>query len=212
MEEPTPDMLPDQSETEPVVTPTPTETVREDVQTPVSEHRAPQEDAPEAPDEPAVPQGHVPYSRFKEVNEKLKQTEAKLKDLEASSVPHEEETVDVTEETHNDVDSLRTEVWELKIDKVISQNPDLSDKREELEDYIRENKNLTFQQAVTLFRADHGLGMVSPRKGLEKPVTGQKTAPRERYTLEEIDHMREHDPKRWVKLHEEGAFDKIVKW
>ena len=202
MEEPTPDMLPDQSQTEPVVTPAVKETVSEDVKPPVAD-AGPTEDAPAE----STPSGFIPYSRFKEVNKELKETKEKLKSLEASSTPEEE----VESETH-DMGVIQQELRELRMDKYLTQFPELNDKREELDEYLESNSDLSLERAVNLFRVEAGLiGSTPARKGLEKVVAGPKTAPTPRWSLEQIDELRQTDEKRWQKLMNEGAFEEALK-
>lgn len=207
MEEPTPDMLPDPSQTEPVPAPEVTEPVSEDVKPPVPESPGPTEDAPADTETPSVPSGYVPYSRFKEETKKRKELEAKLKDLEASPAPEEEETVEPEENS-----SLAKEVRELKMEKYLSQYPELNDKREDLDAYLEEHSNLSLDQGVNLFRVEYGLiGAPPSRKGLEKVVAGPKTAPTPKWTIEQIDELRQKDEKRWQKLMNEGVFDETLR-
>lgn len=199
MDEITPDMLPD---TQPEATPAPQETVREDAKTPVSESPGP-EDAP-AETEPKVPSGHVPYSRFKEEVQKRKELEEQLQDLQASETP-EEEVVEEDNPLSEKVDKLERELY-------LTRFPDLNDKREELEAFLEEKSTMELSDAVTLFRAEQGMLASPARKGLEKVVAGQKTAPTARFTAEEVESMRMNNPDKWMKLSVEGAFDDIAKW
>lgn len=192
------DILPDM----PVVTPT-EETVSEDVTTPVSEE--PGKEAPEAPESQA-PEGYVPYSRFKEVNQKAKDLEKQLQDLQVPSTPEEEIVEDPSR-----VDALEKEIKDLRMDNYLNRYPELNDKREELADFLEENSTLPLERAILLFRAESGMITAPSRKGLETTVGGPKTAPAPKWSLEDIDKLRETDEKQWEKRMSAGEFDEALK-
>src|SRR3990167_4314778 len=192
------DILPDM----PVVTPT-EEIVSEDVTTPVSEE--PGKEAPEAPESQA-PEGYVPYSRFKEVNQKAKDLEKQLQDLQVPSTPEEEIVEDPSR-----VDALEKEIKDLRMDNYLNRYPELNDKREELADFLEENSTLPLERAILLFRAESGMITAPSRKGLETTVGGPKTAPAPKWSLEDIDKLRETDEKQWEKRMSAGEFDEALK-
>lgn len=191
----TPDMLPD---TQPESPETPSQTVSQDVNT--------QSEAPGTEDTPAAPEpkvsNSVPYSRFKEVNERNKELEEQLKALQVSEAPEE-----VIEEPN----PLEDKVTKLEREIYLNRFPDLTDKRDELEAFLEEKSGMDLKDAVTLFRAEHGL-VGQARKGLEKTTAGPKTAPAPRFTLEEIETMRVNNPDKWMKHNLAGDFDGIAEW
>lgn len=199
-EEITSDMLPD---TQPDSAAPVEQPVSQDVKQPASESPGPIEDAP-AETESKVPQGHVPYSRFKEVNQKLKEAEEKLKDLQASETPEDE--VEAEE------NPLAEKVTKLERELYLNRFPELNDKRDELESYLEENSNLNLEQGVKLFRAEYGLDTPPARKGLQPVNAGPKTAPTARFTKEDVENMRDKDPDKWLKHSMAGDFDEVAKW
>lgn len=186
----------------PVATPQ-EETVSEDVN-PVSEE--PGTETPEAPESQA-PEGYVPYSRFKEVNQKAKELEKQLQDLQETPTPEEE----FVESDPDRVSTLEKELQEVKLGRYLDKYPELSEKSEELQAFLGENSSLPLERAILLFRAEQGMIAAPSRKGLETVVQGPKTAPEPKWTLEKIDEMRESNPKEWEKQMMSGTFDETLK-
>lgn len=189
----------EQSTPETVETPASVETVSQDVN-----NQPETVEAVEAPTE-TVPEGFIPRYRFNEVTKRNKELERELENFKSSTTPEEPE--------QEDESSLKKEIQELKMDKYLTKFPELNDKREELDEFLDENSNLSLDRAITLFRAENGLMTAQPpRKGLEKVVGGPKTAPSAKYTLEEIEKMAIDEPRKYIKLSTSGAFDDVVKW
>lgn len=201
------DMLPDESQTQPVVS--------EDVQPPEQPSEPapasavePEEPAETAAPQPTPPKGYVPYADLKKERERRKELQTQLDSLQSSGAPEEEETVEPTD----DVATIRQEIRELKLDKLVQQFPELNDKRAELDDYLEENSSLSLERAVNLFRLEAGLIGGSPeRPGLETPTGGPKTAPTSGYTPEQVEEMRKNNYRLYQKLLAEGKFDH-VRW
>lgn len=203
MEEPTPDMLPDASQTNPASTPAVQETVSEDVQTPVSAPPGPIEDSP-ADTEPNVPSGHVPYSRLKEEIKKRKELEEQLQDLQESETPEPDD------EVNERIKKLEEQIaW----GNLLTRFPAIGDHREEFDAWREEqHPTMGLENAAKLYLVDNDLIVAPERKGLEKTTAGPKTAAPPRYTKEEVDTMRINEPDKWMKLNVAGAFDDVTKW
>jgi len=188
------DTLPDESQT----------------QLDVSEDAKPQVEAPTvtepAPDESGTeqPKGYVPYSDLKRERQRRKEAEARLQNLESSETPNE----DYAEPESTKLSSLEREVRDLKLDKLVSQF-DLGDKRNELEEYLEDNSDISLDRAVNLFRIERNLigEAKPPRKGLESPVQGPKAAPKARYSFQEIEDMRINNTRLYQKLLRDGVLD-----
>jgi chromosome segregation ATPase len=156
----------------------------------------PSEEEQEQPKGSKTPETQL-YKSLREEREKRKELEQRLEVLEEGSSPKEESA-----------ESLQQNILELKLDKFVAQYSALEDKREELNEYIEENSNIPLDKAVNLFRLEKGLIETQPtRKGLEKATAGPKEAPKPKWTPEEIDHMREHEPRKWEKLIDSGVLD-----
>lgn len=173
--------------------------VKEDVKTEPKSPEAPDEPTDELKEEPKgskTPETQL-YKSLREEREKRKELEQRLEALEEGSTPREESA-----------ETLQQDILDLKLDKFVTQYPALEDKRDELNEYIEENSNIPLDKAVNLFRLEKGLIDSQPtRKGLEKATAGPKEAPKPKWTPEELDHMREHEPRKWEKLIDSGELD-----
>lgn len=88
---------------------------------------------------------------------------------------------------------------------VLLRYPDLKDKWQEVEEYRQapENKGMNLNTAVKAYMVENGL-LEPQRKGLEKTTGGERTAPSQKMTAEDVKNLRETDFKKYQDLLEKG--------
>lgn len=96
--------------------------------------------------------------------------------------------------------------------ELYNQFPALKDKAAEFETYRSDpvNKGMSVSTAAKAFLAENNLMNPPPRKGVEKPSGGGRTAPKPTMTLADINEMRTNDFRKYSKLLKEGAFNGIT--
>lgn len=194
MREVTSDMLPDASETQPVVS--------EDVQTPVPEAPVLTEPEPKPETGSKTAPRHL-YGALDEERRKRKAAEEKAKELEAQL--QSLESVVPEESQEGDVSALHQEILELKKANVFRDNPELVDKKDEFEEFLGEHPEYPLESAAKIFKAEKGLYSPNPRPGLERPTSGPKTPPSTSLTPEQIKDLRENHPRRFTELLRSGS-------
>lgn len=192
-----PDMLPDKSQTEPVVS--------EDPQTPAPEaaviETEPQPQA-EAPTKP--PKGYVSIEALHEERRMRKEAQEKLKSLSSVSAPDTSDEPEQEEPEEVD-DSLAERVKRLEKDNLYLRHPELKDKQDEFEAFLQENPEYPLESAAKVFKAENGLYPTTPaRQGLERPTGGPKTAPRMGLTPDQIKDLRENYPRKYAEMIRSG--------
>ena len=201
------DMLPGQSEKDQVVEDTKSPEVKEDVKTPEAETE--EEEA-----KVEIPKGYVPYDALHAERQKRKELEAKLKEKESStSEPSDDVYSDEGKMLQGRIDALTTKIssYEKKDQetKVYSAYPILKDKREEFQDYLEENPELSLEKAAKLFLFENNLASapVTERKGLERPTGGSKKTPAKGFTQDDLKRLRETEPRKHIKLIRSGKIN-----
>lgn len=197
------DMLPDPSQTEPVVSEDPNPAPVEEVV---------DESQPEAPPEPAKPpKGYVPHEALleerrirKEEARLRKEAEAKLHSLSSSTPSDEVEDDEVVEEVEDD-ETLNQRVKRLEKENLFMRHPELSDKKDEFEEFLTENPEYPLESAAKVFKAEHGLYPAAPaRPGLERGTGGPKTAPQSGFTPAQLKELRENHPRKYLEYIQTG--------
>lgn len=95
---------------------------------------------------------------------------------------------------------------QLALEKLLSAYPALKDKLSEFHEFRRSRSGYSLEDAAKLFMSEAGLTPDAPpkRKGLEKPVGGDRTPTPQGMTREDIEHLRKTDYNKYVKLLKEG--------
>lgn len=162
---------------------------------------------PEVPDEPLEqeqpkpPKGYVPKEALQEERRLRKQAEVEAAEAEArlnslSSSEPDEDTVEV-----EDTSSLEARLARMEKAELYRNNPELSDKREEFEEFLQEHPEYPLESAAKVFKAENGLYETQKsRKGLERPTSGPKTPPQSGFTPEQIKDLRENQPRKYIEL------------
>ena len=184
--------------------------VSEDVKTPDAvEGKAEVVSEPQKP-----PQGYVAWQVLERERAKRKQLEEELNQLKssASSEEPEEYLSDEANELKGKVSSLEERISSFEerqeLREFQSLYPPLKDKAEEFDEFRKEYPRTSLAKVAKLFLVENGLLEVpEPRKGLEKPTGGQKTAAPPGLTSEEVKRIRLNEPKRYLKLLREGKLN-----
>jgi hypothetical protein len=200
------DMLPDKSEKEQAVE----ETIIPESSTDVNV-----EDQSEEKVE--IPKGFVPYDALHQERQKRKELEAKLLEIKLKETsapePADETYSDEGRALKNQIDLLNAKVssYEKKEEesKVYSSYPIIKDKKDEFQDYLEENPELSLEKAAKLFIFENNLSTapVPERKGLERPTGGSKKTSSKGYTEEDVKRLRETEPRKYIKLIRAGKLN-----
>lgn len=185
------------------VTPEPSPVVREDakpqeVQT-SKEERAEQKGA-------ATPERNL-YAALEEERRMRREMQEELKKLKDSKVETQpEEFSDEGRVLKGEVDSLREEVSTLKeremLAGIYSLYPAISEAKAEFDDFRKDYVGFPLERVARVFLAEKGLD-IEKRKGLEVP-TGGSRAPASDMTEEDLKRLRVNNPRRYLKLIQEG--------
>lgn len=111
------------------------------------------------------------------------------------------------------VDSVKTELTrtqeELAMERVLSANPQLKDKKAEFEEFRLDpsNAGMSLQTAAKAFIVEKDLVEKSPRKGLEPASGGGRTVPQIGMTPDEIDNLRVTNYREYAKRIRNGTLN-----
>lgn len=222
MSEPRQDMLPDAAQSEQPQTPEP------DVQTPspqVTPEKKEEAPAPSPAPEGKPPAGFVPYQSLEEARSKAKaereRREAVEQELErykskASSVPSddyedydEQDSPAVNDALRKTQDEVRELKRSIDVRDVKTTYPQLAEFGAEFDEYLEDNKDIAVVKAAKLFLFDRGLSTSASteRKGLEQPTGGDKTPQPEGISRDEVERLRQNQPRLYEAKIRSGEID-----
>lgn len=144
---------------------------------------------------------------LKEEREKRRELEQKIQTLQTTS------TTTLEPEVQSDEGKLLLQkIQELEaeraLERVYNDNPELKDKDQEFRDFAASKPGYEIADAAKLFMAN--LGIVKQRKGLE-PATGSSRGEQNlgEFTPADTEKLRTTQPKKYLKMLNEGKFDKV---
>lgn len=151
------------------------------------------------------------YAALAEERAKRKELEGKIKELESSPSPTVEEDI-VSDEgrmLYQELKNVRSELTSLKEDRelegIIRQFPQLKERVGELKEFRSEYPTLSMDKVAKLFIVENNLHEEpKQRKGLEKPSGGNKTPPSSGISREDVQRLRETDPRRYARMIRDG--------
>lgn len=170
-----------------------------------------------ASQEQKPPHGYVPYQAMNEEREKRKKLEDRLEKLEEeirSSTTPEDENYDDLDDTNNlkkEVSSLKEEVVSMKEsfakERLQQQYSWLQDKWEDVEEFRKEYPRTALDKVVKLFALEHDLlgnSNQPQRQGLEKPTAGTKVPQSSGFSKEDVQRLREDNPRKYIDMIRSG--------
>ena len=200
MIEPRPDMLPEQSQTEPVVS--------QDAKT--EEVTLPAVLPSEAPKVVKTPENEL-YAALKEERQRRKEVEERLKEIESqlSVSPDENDMSDEGRFLRKEISSLKDELSSIResqeMEKLFAQHPVLKDKQEEFNEFRTEYPRTKLSNIAKLFLVENNLLEEMPQRiGLEKTTGGNKLPISSGHTIDDIKRLREEQPRKYAQMLREG--------
>lgn len=110
-----------------------------------------------------------------------------------------------------EISAAKAEIDQVKTDlskkEIMIDYPVLKDKWDDFESYRSspENKGMNLRTAAKAYLVENGFTESAPRKGLENPTGGDKSAPTaEGMTAEEVKNLRLNDYKKYIEMVQKG--------
>lgn len=145
--------------------------------------------------------------------EAQEKAEAKLTDLQnalASGDTSSEEAKILKDQITELQGQMATLAGEKVLTDLQTRYPALKDKASEFNEFQKKYPGVAHDDVAKLFLSENDLLDASkPRRGVEKPSGGGRTAGKQGYTFAQIEDMRKNNYRKYTKLLKEGAFNEV---
>lgn len=132
----------------------------------------------------------------KDAEEEAKRAKAKLAELQSDPPEPGQEA------TNSD---LAEQVKALQKKELYRDNPELTDKKEEFEEFLENNPKYSLEDAATIFKARNGMAeTTTTRTGLERPTAGTRVPPKTQPSVEELANLRKNNPRKYDDMLRSG--------
>lgn len=117
-------------------------------------------------------------------------------------------------DVYKELTSLKEKIISLEeskeLDALYAKHPALKETTAEFNEFRKEFPRHKLENVAKLFLVEKGLiGTDEPRKGLEQPTGGAKTAPTVGMTAEDVSNLRKNDYKKYTELLRAGKLRDI---
>ncbi len=108
--------------------------------------------------------------------------------------------------------TIKSQEIQSSLTSIYSRYPAIKDKADDFAEFREENSELSLEKAAKLFlfekRLPSGQPAAQPRKGLESPTGGKPTVDTsKKLTVEDVKRIRENEPKKYLKMLQQGLID-----
>ena len=176
----------------------------------------------ETPAKPATPpKGYVPIQALDEerrhiklLEEELQKTKSSVSPEQLAEVPDWDLMTDNEKWIAKEVIQLKDKTkWEEDMTRARKAFPALGNKEAEFKEYCYKfPKSVDVEVLARSFLfepvKEEPVQEIEPKKGLERPTGGSRQAPSSEISLEEIQRIRENQPKVYEKMIRDGKFPK----
>lgn len=139
--------------------------------------------------------------------ERIKQLEASVSSKQ--DIADDEVFSDEGKALNSHISTLKSDVERLKesleLDRLYIQHPEIKEIASEFQTFKASYPGLELDKAAKLFLVEKGIHPgLQARKGLEQASGGAKAAPSSTMSDEDLKHLREESPRKYLKLVSEG--------
>lgn len=160
------------------------------------------------------PKGFVPYQALDEERRKRKELEEKLKESKPVTFGDDDYS-DEGKALRGEISSLKDELSSFKRlkdeESILEKYPQLKDKASEFKDFLEdpELKGLSLEKSAKLFLVENSMldSDAPKRKGLERPTSGSKEAPKKGFSEEDVKRLRETQPRKYEQMLRDGRLN-----
>lgn len=152
--------------------------------------------------------------------ERAKKAELEVKELRAKLLEKESAVAEIPDDTMSDEGRLLKDKIN-RLEKALgsfqegqsllslhSKYPAIKDKQEEFDEFRSEYPGMDLDKVAKVFLVDKGLMETQPKRlGLETPTGGNKNAPKQGMSMEDVQRLRTTQPKMYQKMLREGVIN-----